>query len=163
LSSKGVEWMKMLDLPSRTSWEMSLGMQAMPQDVRKLFESHGWHLTDPESASISCRAYGDYIRAASGEFTVAKEIYSGLPSGWFSDRSSAFLASGRPVVAQASGFDRWLPTGEGLFSFQTIDEAAAALNTINTDYAHHSRAARDIAEKNMEAEVVLGRLLERIM
>jgi hypothetical protein len=163
LSSKGVEWMKMLDLPRRTTWNMELGMQAMPADVRTLFESHGWRLTDPESASISCGAYGDFIRAASGEFTVAKEIYRGLPSGWFSDRSSAFLASGRPVVAQASGFDRWLPTGEGLFSFQTIDEAAAALNAIANDYAHHSRAARDIAEKHLEAEIVLGRLLGRIL
>lgn len=162
-SSKGVEWMKMLDLPFRTRWEMTLGMQAMPVDVMKQFESHGWRWTDPESASISCRAFGDFLRHSAGEFTVAKEIYSGLPSGWFSDRSSAYLASGRPVVTQSSGFERWLPTGEGLFGFNTIDEAANALNAIDADYARHSRAARDVAEKHLDASIVLPRLIERVM
>jgi len=162
-SSKGVEWMKMLDLPAKTSWEMTLGMQAIPTEVKQQFESHGWRWTDPESASISCPAFADFIRASAGEFTVAKEIYSGLPSGWFSDRSSAYLASGRPVVTQASGFDRWLPTGEGLFSFSNINEAATALNAIVSDYDRHSRAAREIAKKYLDSSVVLPRLLENVM
>ena len=163
LSSKGVEWMKMLDLPAHTKWRMTMGMQAMPVDVRGQFEVHGWRFTDAEAATISCRAFGDFLRGSAGEFTVAKEIYSGLPSGWFSDRSSAYLASGRPVVTQASGFDRWLPTGEGLFSFDSLDSAASALNTIAVDYARHSRAARAIAERYMDASKVLQSLLDRVM
>jgi hypothetical protein len=163
LSSKGPEWMKMLDLPSRTTWDMTLGMQSMPADVLRQFESHGWRWTDAEAATLSCQSFGDFIRDSAGEFTVAKEIYTGLPSGWFSDRSSAYLASGRPVVTQASGFDRWLPTGDGLFSFRSLHEAAAALNTIAADYDHHSRAARRVAEQNLDASVVLPALIERVM
>jgi hypothetical protein len=163
LSSKGVEWFKLLDLPSQQPWDLTLGMQGTPTDVRERFESHGWRFTDAEAASISPRAFGDFIRASAGELTVAKEIYSGLPSGWFSDRSSAYLASGRPVVAQASGFDRWLPTGQGLFSFTTRDDAAAALNAIDRDYTAHSQAARAIAETHLDANVVLPRLIDNVL
>ena len=105
-------------------------MAGMPGTVSADFQSHGWKIVDPEKASISCQDYQDFITDSAGEFTVAKEIYSELPSGWFSDRSSIYLACGRPVVTQDSGFDQWLPTGEGLFAFRTLDEAADALNTI---------------------------------
>jgi hypothetical protein len=163
-SSKGVEWMKVLDLPKRVpSWDMTIGMQAMPADVKRQFESHGWRWIDPEPASISCQAFGDFVRDSAGEFTVTKEIYSGLPSGWFSDRSSAYLASGRPVITQSSGFEHWLPTGEGLFAFTDIDSAANALAAIASDYERHSRAAREIAKKHMDAGVVLPKLLDRLM
>jgi hypothetical protein len=159
-SSKGVEWMKMLELPGKVSWEMTMGMLSMPTATAATFSIHGWKLVDPEEATASCGSYGDFIRASAGEFTVAKEIYAGLPSGWFSDRSSAYLASGRPVVTQASGFDRWLPTGEGLFSFEDVDQAAGTLNRIASDYETHSRGARNIAEKYFDSSRVLGSLLE---
>jgi hypothetical protein len=100
---------------------------------------------------------------SAGEFTVAKEIYAGLPSGWFSDRSSAYLATGRPVVTQASGFDQWLPTGEGLFSYRTAEEAAAGLNVIAEDYPRHATAARGIAERFFDSKIVLAELLENIL
>ncbi len=163
LSSKGVEWFKLLNLPAKQPWDLTLGMQAIPGDVKQQFESTGWRFTDAEAATISTQAFTQFIQNSAGELTVAKEIYSGLPSGWFSDRSSAYLASGRPVVTQASGFDRWLPTGEGLFAFSSQDEAAAALNSINRDYTGHSRAARDIAEKHLDANKVLPRLIERVL
>jgi hypothetical protein len=163
LSSKGVEWMKMLDLPGKVPWQMAMGMQAMPETTQREFGVHGWVLVDAEKATLSCEAFGDFIRASAGEFTVAKEIYTGLPSGWFSDRSSAYLASGKPVVTQASGFDQWLPTGKGLFSFKTSDEAAAALNAIAADYPAHAAAARNIAEQHFDSKKVLTDLLAAVL
>jgi hypothetical protein len=164
LSSKGPEWMKMIDLPRRVpGWEMTLGMQSMPGDTKAQFEQHGWRWVDPEPASISPWQFADYIAGSAGEFTVAKEIYTGLPSGWFSDRSSCYLASGRPVVTQSSGFERWMPTGEGCFSFTNVDEAAQALNAIAQDYPRHARAARALAEQHLSSSKVLPELLEQLM
>lgn len=163
LSSKGVEWMKMLNLPLHTKVPLTLGMQKMPGDIAERFRSHGWNVVDPEQASMSCAAFQKFIQNSAGEFTVAKEIYAGLPSGWFSDRSAAFLASGRPVVTQSSGFERWLPAGEGLFSFNDLDEAAGALNIIAGDYARHAQAARRVAEQYFESRKVLSDLLDRVL
>lgn len=162
-SSKSVEWMKVIDLPKRTPWELAVGMSSMSPATKEQFAEHGWHMLDPESATISCPAYQQFIQSSAGEFTVAKEIYAGLPSGWFSDRSAAYLASGRPVVTQASGFDQWLPTGEGLFSFETPNEAAGALNQIGRNYARHSATARHIAEEFFDSKPVLDHLLRRIL
>jgi hypothetical protein len=157
-----VQWMKMIDLPRRVPWKMTLGMLSMPKETAAEFASHGWHLVDAEKSTLSCAAYADFIRNSAGEFTVAKEIYAAIPSGWFSDRSAAYLASGRPVVTQASGFDQWLPKGAGLFSYETMDEAAAALNTIAADPARHGAAARRIAQQYFDSKKVLGELLEKI-
>lgn len=161
-SSKGIEWMKLIDLPKRTQWQMTMGMLSMPKDVSEEFEKHGWRVVDPEKSTLSCEAFSRFIAQSAGEFTVAKEIYAGLPSGWFSDRSSAYLASGRPVVTQASGFDQWLPTGKGLFSYKTLEEATAALNLIADDYPAHSSAARDIAERFLDSRKVLQELLDKV-
>jgi hypothetical protein len=153
--------MKLIDLPSRVPWQMELAMQAMPAEAHQKFTAHGWSLVDPEPASISTQAFARYIQDSAGEFTVAKEIYAGLPSGWFSDRGVAFLASGRPVVTQESGFGRWLPTGEGLIGFSTPHEAADALQRIADDYPRHAQAARRIAEMYFDARKILTELLER--
>jgi hypothetical protein len=163
LSSKSVEWLRMLELPGRTKWEMVLGMQAMPGPTRAEFKRHGWRLIDPEQSSLNCQGFRIFIQSSAGEFTVAKQIYARLPSGWFSDRSSEYLASGRPVVTQDSGFGRWLPTGEGCFSFRTIDQAANALEAIGADWDRHSRAARNLAETYFDAAVVLPQLLEQVL
>jgi len=163
LSSKSVEWMKMLDLPSRVPWEMTMGMLSVPQETARQFTAHGWKLVNPEQATLSCESFAQFIRDSAGEFSVAKEIYAALPSGWFSDRSSAYLASGKPVVAQASGFDRWLPTGQGLFSFATAGESADALNAIAADYPRHAAAARRLAEDHFDSRKVLAELLQQIL
>jgi hypothetical protein len=162
-SSKGVEWMKVIDLPKKVSWDMTLGMLAMPKETAGEFAGHGWKMVDAEQSTLSPQAFGEFIRGSAGEFTVAKEIYAGLSSGWFSDRSSAYLASGRPVVTQESGFSQWLPTGDGLFSYGDVEQAAGALNTIAADYPRHSAAARRIAEENFDSKKVLRELLERVM
>jgi hypothetical protein len=162
-SSKGVEWMKMIDLPSKVPWKMTLGMLSMPEKTAAEFTSHGWKIVNAEQSTLNCPTFADFIRASAGEFTVAKEIYAGLPSGWFSDRSAAYLASGKPVVTQETGFADWLPTNQGLFSYKTPEEAAVALNAIAKDYSRHSTAARTVAEQYFDSKKVLPELLESIM
>lgn len=93
---------------------------------------------------------------------MAESGYVVSRSGWFSDRSACYLASGRPVIAQDTGFARHLPTGEGLFSFVTSDDVVSAIDAINGDYERHRRAARDIAEEYLDSDTVLGRLLDRL-
>lgn len=161
-SSKESQWRKMIDVPSQVSWQMEAAMQGMTVGERREFEAHGWRITDPEPLSISPQAYQRYIQTSAGEFTVAKEIYAALPSGWFSDRSAAYLACGRPVVTQSSGFEQWLPTGQGVFAYTTPQEAVNALDAIAANYACHAAAARDLAERYFDARKVLGELLERV-
>jgi len=164
LSSKSVEWIRLLNLPGRTKWEMMLAMQLMPHEIEDVFRSNGWTVpADPEKISISCESYQQFIQESAGEFTVAKQIYSGLPSGWFSDRAACYLASGKPVITQRSGFEHWLPVGEGLFIFDTLDSAVKALNEIDAHYARHSKAARRIAEEYFDSRLVLHELIERAM
>src|SRR5262249_44672231 len=100
----------------------------------------------------------DYILGSAGEFTVAKDQNIRLRSGWFSDRSACYLAAGKPVITQDTGFGNVLPTGRGLFAFRTMDDVLAALGALAGDYAGHCRAARDIAAEYFAAEKVLGRL-----
>ena len=107
-------------------------------------------------------AYRDFIAKSRGEFTVAKDQNVRLRTGWFSDRSATYLAAGRPVVTQETGFSNVLPTGEGLFGFSTMEEILAALEEIDADYPRHCRAAKEIARNYFNYDVVLRRLLEDI-
>jgi hypothetical protein len=140
-----------------------MGQLDMPADIQSQFHAQGWKTFDPKQSSQSPRSFADVLRHSAGEFTVAKEIYTGIPSGWFSDRSAAYLASGRPVVTQATGFENWLPTGRGLFSFGNQQEAADSLNKIAADYAGHSMAARRIAEEYFDSRKVLNQLLTQVL
>ena len=112
------------------------------------------------SLSKQTQPYRDYILRSRGEFTVAKDQNVRLRSGWFSDRSACYLAAGRPVITQDTGFGKFLPTGEGLFAFNTIEEILGDLEAVNSDYEKHSRAARAIAEEYFKAETVLAKLIE---
>ena len=104
-------------------------------------------------------SYPGFIRASRAEFTVAKDQNVRLRSGWFSERDACYLASGKPVVAQDTGFGNVLPTGEGLFAFSTMEEALTAIEAINSDYERHCEAARAIAEEFFDAPGVASRLL----
>jgi hypothetical protein len=106
--------------------------------------------------------YRDYIRDSGAELSVAKDMYARLGSGWFSERSACYLAAGRPVVTQDTGFSRVLPTGEGLFAFCKLDDILSAIDAINSDYERHSRAARALAEQYFKAETVLAKVLEQL-
>jgi hypothetical protein len=175
--SKDREFMKFIDLPRRVDAPIELAMgltdarltrpgfgdlipaQGMTEDELVVLASHGWTLADAHAFTTDPWSYRDYVQASNGEFTVAKDQNVRLRSGWFSERSACYLAAGRPVITQDTGFGTTLPTGEGLFAFATLEEIVAAFEAIGTDYARHSRAARAIAEDHFRAETVLARLL----
>jgi hypothetical protein len=161
--SKHREWIKFLDLPVRTTQAFELAMKFDEPADREPLRRHGWRLVSPVEMSLDVfGAYPAYIRRSRGEFTVAKDQNVRLRSGWFSERDVCYLASGKPVVAQDTAFSNILPTGGGLFAFSTIDEAAAAIDIINSDYQRQCQAARAIAEKYFEAGSVASRLLADI-
>jgi hypothetical protein len=161
--SKHWEWQKFMALPRLTSQRLELALKMDDPADRALLETAGWRVVSPVAFSLDVfGAYPDYIRASRGEFTVAKDQNVRLRSGWFSERDACYLASGKPVVAQDTGFGKVLPTGRGLFAVRTVEEAAAAIETINADYAGSCRAAREIAVEYFEARGVAARLLRDV-
>jgi hypothetical protein len=151
-------------LPELTSERLALALAIHAEeseDLRSL-RRHGWELIDPRRVASSPKRYATFVRGSKGELGLAKEGYVESGCGWFSDRSACYLASGRPVVAQETGFSRHLPVGEGLLSFTTAEEAAAAIDEIGADYARHAAAARALAEDMLDSTDVLERLLERV-
>jgi GT2 family glycosyltransferase len=160
--SKHHEFLKYLDLPARTGREFELALSSYEPEDRKMLEERGWRVRDGLGVSRSIDRYRDYIGASRGEFTVAKDQNVRLRTGWFSDRSATYLASGRPVVTQDTGFGCALPTGAGLFSFSSPQEAAEAVARIDADYADQAAAARELARERFSHEVVLGAILEQL-
>lgn len=157
--SKHVNFLRFLELPRHTPQRFCLAMDPADPAVEARVRGAGWALTDPRPISDDVDVYRDFIGGSRGEFTVAKDIYVRPRSGWFSDRSVCYLAAGKPVVTQDTGFGKFVPTGEGLFAFATLEEAVDALGRINADYARHSAAARRVARDHFAAEPVLARLL----
>ena len=159
--SKHREWLKLIGLPRRTAQRFELALNVDADEDRRMLESNGWRLPSPFQMSLDIfGAYPDYFRRSRAELTVAKDQNVRLRSGWFSERDVCYLASGKPVVAQDTGFGNVLPTGEGLFGFRTADDALAAVEAINSDYRRHCEAARRIAEEHFEASRVGRKLLE---
>jgi len=117
-----------------------------PAGDRPILLANGWQLVEPALVASSPELYQDYIHCSRGEFMCPKPIHVDLKTGWFSDRSIAYLASGRPVVAEETGFSERIPAGIGLIAFHDIETAAAAIVEIDSNYAKHHRAAREIAE-----------------
>ena len=123
----------------------------------------GWRLRDAWAVSGTPESYRAYIQRSRGEFSVAKPTYVRLASGWISDRTVCYLASGKPAVVQHTGPSAYLPNGEGMFRFTTLEQAVAALDAINADYERHCRAARDIAAAYFDAERVVARILNETL
>jgi hypothetical protein len=158
--SKHYEWERFLGLPKVTKQPLELALKLDDAASRQRLEAHGWALISP--LQMSLKVFGDYpayFRRSRAEFTVAKDQNVRLRSGWFSERDACYLACGKPVVAQDTGFGNVLPTGEGLFAFTTMEEALDAIDAINDDYRRHCEAARAIAEEYFEARSVAARLL----
>lgn len=160
--SKRDQWLRFLDLPRLTGaqFELAMDVDKDPAD-RALLAEHGWAVVDPLALSTDAERYRDYICSARGEFSVAKDLNVRLATGWFSDRSACYLAAGRPVVVQDTGFRSALPTGAGLLAFQRVEEAADAVRSVVADWDLHSAAARRIAEQYFAAQWVLADLLDR--
>ena len=161
--SKHHEWEKFISLPQRTPQTFQVAM--MPDDPkdRERLNQNGWELTSPLQMSLDIFGkYPEYFRQSRGEFTVAKDQNVRLRSGWFSERDVCYLASGKPVVTQDTGFSNILPVGEGLFPFQTMEDAIKAIDVINSDYEFHCRAARSIAEDYFDGRKVARDLLRQL-
>ncbi|HEU0014196.1 MAG TPA: glycosyltransferase, partial [Longimicrobium sp.] len=161
---KDVEFVRFLELPRRVPGlplAVAVGQTggAGAPFPRAIAEANGWRVLDPEVCAPDPARYRAFIQASRGELSVAKETYVKAGSGWFSGRSASYLASGRPVVTQDTGWSRHVPAGEGLFAFRTLDEAAAGLEAVAADPARHARAARRLAEEHFDARSVLRRLL----
>ncbi|HEX8975521.1 MAG TPA: glycosyltransferase [Solirubrobacteraceae bacterium] len=159
--SKSVEFMKLLEVPGRTGVRIELALALDDPVTIELLRRSGFGVQPAAPLSRDPRAYRDFITASGGEFTAAKDQNVRMRSGWFSDRTATYLATGRPAIVQDTGFEDVLPTGDGLLSFRTAEEAVDALERVGTDYARHSRAARELAAEHFRAETVLAQLLER--
>jgi hypothetical protein len=160
--SKHVEFLKLLDLPGVSPRRLELALATSDQAALALLRAHGWSAIDATEVSSTPERYRDYVQTSWGEFTVAKDQNVRLRSGWFSDRSACYLAAGRPVVTQDTGFSNLLPTGDGLFAFQGRDDVLAAFSEIETRPEHHRRAARGMAENWFRAEDVLAALMSSL-
>lgn len=158
---KSHEFPKVMDLPLHVQQPLELAVSGDDVPMRELAK-HGWMISDPLGVSQTIYSYRDYVQHSRGEFSVAKQAYVKTCSGWFSDRSEAYLTSGKPVVLQDTGYSAWLPAGEGLLAFHNLDEAVAAIDIVNGNYARHCRAARAMAEEFFDARQVLGGLLARV-
>jgi len=160
--SKHLNFLALVDLPQRTAQELELAVEIDEATELAMFRQNGWMLTNPLAASQDIGVYHEYIDTSRGEFTVAKDVVVRTRSGWFSDRSVCYLAAGKPVVTQDTGFRKFVPTGHGLFAFSTADEVLTALDSINRDYFGHARAAREIAREYFDSEKVLTKMLRDV-
>jgi hypothetical protein len=161
LWSKSAEFLRFVKAPKIAGETFELATDIADEKTRRQFLENGWRVRIPHELSVNYWSYRNYIRRSKGEFTVAKDQYVRLNTGWFSDRSACYLAAGRPVVTQETGFTRAYGGNGGLFAFRNLNEIAEAVRAINCDYAKHSRLARAIARETFEAETVLHSLLER--
>jgi hypothetical protein len=158
------EWRKFVELPEHTQATFEIALDIHPAEERdiELLRHHGWQLAEPRYVAADPDAFRRYVQTSGAEFSVAQGIYSQTGSGWFSDRTVRYLASGKPAVVQDTGFSQNVPVGEGLLAFRTLEEASAGVEQVMSDYDRHSRAARALAEDFFAAEKVLGRLVEEV-
>jgi len=160
--TKDREFEKFFALPNRRpQLQVELATDAGPNEKARI-QSHGFGVSDGVGVSASAEDYRDYIAGARAEFTVARDQYVRPRTGWFSDRSACYLAAGRPVITQETGFSKFLPTGRGLFAFNTLDDVLAAVDAIEADYEGQRKAALEIAREYFAADKVLARLMERV-
>jgi hypothetical protein len=160
--SKRAAYLRYAELPKRARRSFHLAAYIIAEDKtgdRELLETNGWTVLDPRRTVATPEDYREFIIRSRAEIQCPKPIHPQLRTGWFSDRSACYLASGRPVLAEDTGFGEHLPTGEGLLQFSNIDEAVAGVAAIDADYARHSRAARRIAEEHLDSRRWLPAML----
>ena len=171
--TKEMEFERIETLPQVVPYrlEIAAGGTDRPEDevealtwypTKPRWERLGWAVVDAHAVSATPALYRQYVESSRGEFSVAKNIYVATRSGWFSCRSVCYLAAGRPVVVQDTGFSEIIPCGDGVVPFSSLEEAAAGLSRVEADYAHHQEAARDIALRCFGSDAVLGDMLARV-
>jgi hypothetical protein len=156
---------RMIELPEKVdSAVFEIALDIHPDDSADLeaLREHGWRVVEPRQVTASPRAYREYVSRSGAEFSVAQGVYAEAGSGWFSDRTAAYLACGRPALVQDTGLEDTLPLGEGLLSFASLDQAIVAAERIAADPTAHSEAARRFAEEHLDSDRVLSRLLSAI-
>jgi len=158
------EFRRFAALPRLTGQPFELALSIDPGETRDLdlLAKNGWALVDPRTVAADPWGYRSYIASSKAELMVAKNMYVETRSGWFSDRSACYLASGRPVLAQDTGFAGLYPLGNGLLTFRTLEDAVAGVEEIGAAYRRHARAARELAEEELASDRVLGRLLDAL-
>ncbi|WP_414583086.1 hypothetical protein [Scytonema sp. PCC 10023] len=163
---KDEEFMRLLELPNYCTQKLELALSGKDTEIAEITKSlqtAGWLVRDARVLSAKLSTYSTYITGSRGEFSVAKQAYVKTRSGWFSDRTVCYLAAGRPVILQDTGFSDWLPTGHGVLAFSSLEEAVDCIERVNADYPAQSLAAREIAEQTFCYKVVLPRLLETVL
>jgi hypothetical protein len=156
------EFLRFIDVPLLADRQIELALtihQTEHRDQGMLLD-HGWLIRDPYFYAGDVKSYREFISYSRAEFSVAKGGYVKSNSGWISDRTACYLAAGKPAIVQSTGFEDSLPTGEGLVTFSTVDEAVSAMASVDGDYVKHCKAAREIAEKYFNSDVVLGGILD---
>jgi hypothetical protein len=158
------EFRKFIRLPERTHHTFEIALDIHPADAKDLhlLQHHGWRIVDPRMVVPDPVAFRRYVQASGAEFSVAQGVYVETESGWFSDRTVRYLASGKPALVQDTGFSRNYPVGDGLVAFRTLDEAVVGAERIAVDYDRHCRAARSLAEAYFDSNRVLSRLIEQV-
>jgi hypothetical protein len=149
-----------MDLPRHTDagLELAVGSESAP---RELLKTNGWRVCDPLKVTRELETYQRYIQGSKAEFSIAKHGYVVSGSGWFSERSANYLASGRPVLVQETGFSSWMNTGYGVIAFNSPEEAIAGIERIDQSYALQCEAARAVAEEYFDSDMVLTSMIER--
>lgn len=159
------EFRKLIDLPHRArsaSFEIALDLHPADERDRLALQDHGWRIVEPRRVASDPAAFRRYVQGSDAEFSAAQGMYVTTGSGWFSDRTVRYLASGRPALVQDTGFSQNYPVGDGLLAFRTLEEAIAATERLAADIAHHGGAARALAEAYFDSNLVLGQLVEEI-
>lgn len=151
-------------LPRLSGRPFELALDIHPAEVKDLalLQENGWSLVNPKTVAGDPCAYRAYIQGSKAEFTVAKNMYVQANSGWFSDRSICYLASGKPVLAQDTDLRRLYPTNEGLLTYSTVAQALAGVEEITRNYDYHARTARSLAEEYFDSDKVLGQLVSKL-
>jgi hypothetical protein len=158
------EFRKFIDLPGRSRHRFEVALSIDPADETDLIalREHGWLIADPHAVAADPDDFRTYVQRSGAEFSVAQGMYVDTRCGWFSDRTTRYLTTGRPALVQDTGFSRTLPVGDGLVPFRTVDEAVSGASDISARYHEHSAAARRIAEEHFAAERVLARFCDEV-
>lgn len=164
LGPKAHQFRRFVDLPARAPGRFELALDIDPADAadRAALQEHGWRLRNPQEVADGPAAFRRYVRSSGAECSVAQGMYVETRCGWFADRTTRYLATGRPALVQDTGFRAHLPVGDGLIAFSTPQEAVAGARRITAAYDHHAAAARQLAEQHFDAGLVLGRLCEEV-